>query len=392
MSKARLYEQYENEMVPALTKQFGYKNIMEVPKLSKIVVNMGVGEAKENVKLLDAAIADMEKITGQHAVITKAKKSVANFKLREGMPIGCKVTLRGNRMYEFADRLIIIALPRVRDFRGVSANAFDGRGNYSLGIREPLIFPDFDQLVEAIDPSKFYLVSDTNGWLLDRERARHLKSIGVDKIQLSLDSLDAAEHDAFRHAPGAHARALRAIDAALEAGLNIILSTVVTHDRIRSEEFVRYLEFAKSKGVGTFVTYAKPVGAWEGKFDNLVTKDDMDYMRTVLEKKYNVFTHLTPSYGLDLGCIAVKRMISITKYGDVMPCPYMQTSIGNFFEEPLADIIKRGMNIKWFGKHVNTCLVAESRPWIEKYLVPTYGKPLPVKAEEIYGPDDLISK
>ena len=142
MQKARLYEQYENEMVQALTKQFGYKNVMEVPKLSKIVINMGVGEAKENVKLLDSAVADMEKITGQHAVITKAKKSVANFKLREGMPIGCKVTLRGNRMYEFADRLINIALPRVRDFRGVSANAFDGRGNYSLGIREQLIFPE----------------------------------------------------------------------------------------------------------------------------------------------------------------------------------------------------------------------------------------------------------
>ena len=144
MSKARLYEQYENEMVPALTKKFGYKNIMEVPKLSKIVVNMGVGEAKENAKVLDAAVGDMEKITGQMAVITKAKKSVANFKLREGMPIGCKVTLRGEKMYEFADRLITLALPRVRDFRGVNANAFDGRGNYALGIREQLIFPEID--------------------------------------------------------------------------------------------------------------------------------------------------------------------------------------------------------------------------------------------------------
>ena len=144
MSKARLYEQYENEMVPALTKQFGYKNIMEVPKLSKIVVNMGFGEAKENVKLLDAAIADMEKITGQHAVITKAKKSVANFKLREGMPIGCKVTLRGNRMYEFADRLINIALPRVRDFRGLNPKSFDGRGNFAMGIKEHIVFPEIN--------------------------------------------------------------------------------------------------------------------------------------------------------------------------------------------------------------------------------------------------------
>ena len=140
----RLQETYKNEMVPALMKKFGYKNIMQVPKLEKIVVNMGVGEAKENAKLLDAAVADMETITGQKAVITKAKKSVANFKIREGMPIGCKVTLRGERMYDFADRLINLSLPRVRDFRGVNANAFDGRGNYALGIREQLIFPEIE--------------------------------------------------------------------------------------------------------------------------------------------------------------------------------------------------------------------------------------------------------
>jgi len=141
---SRLYDTYKDEIVPAMIKKFGYKNIMEVPKLAKIVVNMGVGEAKENVKVLDAAVGDMQTITGQKAVITKAKKSVANFKIREGMPIGCKVTLRGDRMYDFADRLINIALPRVRDFRGVNANAFDGRGNYALGIREQLIFPEID--------------------------------------------------------------------------------------------------------------------------------------------------------------------------------------------------------------------------------------------------------
>jgi large subunit ribosomal protein L5 len=141
---SRLKEQYESEIVPALVKKFDYKNPMEVPKLVKIVVNMGVGEAKENVKLLDAAVADMETITGQHVIRTKAKKSIANFKLREGMPIGCKVTLRGERMYEFADRLINLALPRVRDFRGVNPNAFDGRGNYALAIKEQLIFPEIE--------------------------------------------------------------------------------------------------------------------------------------------------------------------------------------------------------------------------------------------------------
>jgi len=141
---SRLKEQYQNEIVKNMIDKFGYKNIMEVPKLDKIVVNMGVGEAKDNAKLLDAAIGDMEKITGQKAVVCRAKKSVANFKLREGMAIGCKVTLRGEKMYEFADRLINLALPRVRDFRGVNPDAFDGRGNYALGIKEQIIFPEIE--------------------------------------------------------------------------------------------------------------------------------------------------------------------------------------------------------------------------------------------------------
>jgi len=135
---------YTNEIVPALTKKFGYKNVMQVPKLDKIVINMGIGEAKENAKMLDAAVKDLEAITGQKVVLTKAKNSIANFKIRAGMPIGCKVTLRGEKMYEFADRLINLALPRVRDFRGVSANSFDGRGNYALGIKEQLIFPEIE--------------------------------------------------------------------------------------------------------------------------------------------------------------------------------------------------------------------------------------------------------
>ena len=141
---SRLKEQYENEIKDALVKKFGYKNPMEIPKLDKIVVNMGVGEAKENAKILEAAVKDMETITGQKAVTTKAQKAIANFKIREGMPIGCKVTLRGEKMYEFLDRLVNLALPRVRDFRGVNPNAFDGRGNYALGIKEQIIFPEIE--------------------------------------------------------------------------------------------------------------------------------------------------------------------------------------------------------------------------------------------------------
>ena len=141
---SRLKETNQNEIVDAMIKKFGYKNIMEVPKLDKIVINMGVGEAKENAKILESAMKDLEIIAGQKPITTKAKNSIANFKIREGMPIGCKVTLRGEKMYEFLDRLVNLALPRVRDFRGVNPNAFDGRGNYALGIKEQLIFPEIE--------------------------------------------------------------------------------------------------------------------------------------------------------------------------------------------------------------------------------------------------------
>ena len=141
---SRLKDLYNDELVAAMTKKFGYKNVMEVPKLDKIVLNMGVGEAKDNAKVLEMAVKDMETITGQKVVLTKAKNSVANFKLREGMAIGCKTTLRGEKMYEFLDRLVNLSLPRVRDFRGVNPNAFDGRGNYALGIKEQIIFPEIE--------------------------------------------------------------------------------------------------------------------------------------------------------------------------------------------------------------------------------------------------------
>lgn len=141
---ARLKDRYLNEIAPALQQKFAYTNVMQIPKVDKIVINMGVGEAVQNSKAIDSAVGDLMKITGQKPIVTRAKKSIAAFKLREGMPIGCKVTLRGQRMYEFMDRLLNVALPRVRDFRGVSAKAFDGRGNYTLGIKEQLIFPEME--------------------------------------------------------------------------------------------------------------------------------------------------------------------------------------------------------------------------------------------------------
>ena len=141
---ARMKDFYTSEVAPALMKKFGYKSVMQIPKLEKIVINVGCGEARDNAKVIDAIIGDLGKITGQRAVVCRARKSVANFKLREGMPIGAKVTLRGERMYEFLDRLFNVALPRVRDFRGINANGFDGRGNYAFGLKEQLIFPEIE--------------------------------------------------------------------------------------------------------------------------------------------------------------------------------------------------------------------------------------------------------
>src|SRR5438874_9570449 len=174
---ARLKEHYAKKVVPSLTKEFGYKNIMAVPRLDKISINIGLGEATQNAKLIDGAVNELGQIAGQKPVITKAKKSIAAFKLREGMPIGCAVTLRGDRMYEFFDRLVNVALPRVRDFRGVSSKSFDGRGNYTLGVRDQLIFPEIDY--SKVDKTKGMNVTITTTARTDAEGVALLKNMGM---------------------------------------------------------------------------------------------------------------------------------------------------------------------------------------------------------------------
>ena len=173
----RLQERYETEVVPAMMEKFGYKNIMQVPKIEKVVINMGVGEAKDNPKVLESAVSDIQIIAGQKPVLTRAKKSVANFKIRENMALGCKVTLRKTNMYEFVDKLVSIALPRVRDFRGVSAKAFDGRGNYSLGIKEQLIFPEIEyDKVDKVRGMDIIFVTSAN---TDEEARELLRFLGM---------------------------------------------------------------------------------------------------------------------------------------------------------------------------------------------------------------------
>jgi large subunit ribosomal protein L5 len=173
----RLKQKYQEEVLPAMMKEFGYKNSMQVPRLEKITVNVGLGEATQNIKALDATVAEVTAITGQKPVVTRAKKSIANFKLREGVPIGCMVTLRQDRMYEFLDRLIHVALPRVRDFKGVSDRSFDGRGNYSLGLREQIIFPEI--VADKVEKTRGMTVSFVTSAKTDNEGRTLLKLLGM---------------------------------------------------------------------------------------------------------------------------------------------------------------------------------------------------------------------
>jgi len=288
---------------------------------------------------------------------------------------------QGKRFFQLED---VRELSRQADEMGLSTFVITGG--------EPLTFPDFDQLVEAIDPDKFWIVSDTNGWFLDLERAKHLKAIGVDKIQMSLDGVDAHTHDHLRRQAGSWERCMRAVEACREAGLHVILSTVVWRGRAQSEEFLEFLELAKKLEVGTYVSYAKPVGAYEGRYDQMVSQEDTAFIKE-LEKKYDVFTHMTPSYGMDIGCIAVKRILPITRYGDVMPCPYTHVSLGNFFEEPLKDIVARGLNLKWFDPRAKMpCLCGEDRHFIDKVVQPTYGEvQVPVPYTQIFDANDYLN-
>lgn len=271
----------------------------------------------------------------------------------------------------------------VDDVRELSRQVDEmGLAHINISGGEPLMFPDLDEVIKAFDPEKFYMQCDTNGWLMTDERARHLKSMGLDRMQISIDCLYPEEHDEFRRRSGAHKRAIRAIESYQKAGLDMQIATVVTKQRLRSEEFIAFLEFAKEKGAPVSVIWPKPIGAWEGNFDGLIDKEDREYFKE-LGKRYRVYDHLTPGFGINSGCCVVKRNINITKWGDVLPCPYMYFSLGNFFKEPLKDIINRGMNIECFKKHIDRCLMSEDRDFINKYVVKTYGKDLPVPISEI---------
>ncbi|MCR5398945.1 MAG: radical SAM protein [Lachnospiraceae bacterium] len=266
-----------------------------------------------------------------------------------------------------------------------------GLARFVISGGEPTTFPDLDELVAAIGPDRFFINSDSNGYLL-AEKVQHMKDIGIDRIQLSIDSLDPEEHDAFRRKPGAWQRAMDGLEECQRIGMPLFIQTVVTKERLYSEEFEKFVKFFNDKGLMVFISFAKPVGAYAGNYSCMIDEKDLAYERE-LEKKYRLCTHLTPAYDLDMGCIGVKDFVSVTQYGDVQPCPYFHCSLGNVLETPLEEILKNGLGIKYFGEHYDECFLAEDEAWMRKYYEgKILGKPVPVPYTEVFGPEDATQK
>lgn len=277
------------------------------------------------------------------------------------------------------------------DVRELSRQADElGLGRFVITGGEPLVMRDFDAVVEAIDPEKHYIITDTNGWFLDDKRARHLKSIGVEKVQLSLDSMVESGHDTFRNKPGSYKRVMRAIDASLNAGLNLILSTVLIKGRAKTDEFREMCRYCTDRSIGLYVSYAKPTGSCSDHPEFVIEKEDADIMRE-LEKEYNVFTHMTPSYGSFKGCITMKGIITVTSAGEVTPCPYIDFSLGNLYETPLKEILDRGMRNPWIGPYRPDCLIGEDTQFIDLHAQKTQGVTLlPVLWGEGFSDHDSL--
>lgn len=280
----------------------------------------------------------------------------------------------------------------LEDIRALSRQADElGLARFVITGGEPLVMKDFDAVVEAIDPEKHYVITDTNGWFLDDVRAKHLKSIGVEKVQLSLDSFIEKDHDQFRNKPKSYKRVMRAIDASLDAGLNLLLSTVLVKGRAKTEEFLNMCKFATAKGVGLYVSYAKPTGSCTDHPEFVIDKEDADVLRE-LEKEYNVFTHMTPTYGSFKGCITVKGIITVTSTFEVTPCPYIDFSLGNLRETPLKEVLARGMRNPWLGPHRPDCLIGEDQKFIKVHTEKTKGfTHLPVPWGQGFSDEDSLT-
>jgi len=265
-----------------------------------------------------------------------------------------------------------------------------GLSQFCLSGGEPLLFKDLDAVIKALQPDKFHLAMSTNGHFLDLEKAKHLKRLGLDKIKISLDDFDQQRHDENRNKQGAYDKAIKAMSNAKEAGLSVVIQTVVSRQNCHTGQLIEMAKFATNNDFAVDILIARPTGKWEGCNEVLITDDDARYLRELHEQYPVLHRDTFPAYGMDKGCGTVDSTIHITKYGDVLPCVFIHISIGNIFEESLEDIIKRGQSIKHFKNHSSLCLSGEDHNFIDNYMAKTHGKPLPLSWKEAFDEDDFI--
>lgn len=264
-----------------------------------------------------------------------------------------------------------------------------GLSQFCISGGEPLVLKKIDDVILALQPDRFHLTMSTNGYFLTKEKARHLKAIGLDKIKISLDDFDEKKHDENRRNGGAYQKAIDAMFNAREAGLSVVIQTCVTRQNCQTTQLEEMAKFAIDNGFTVDVLIARATGEWEGKHEVLITPDDAAYLRQKHEQYPVLHRDTFPSYGMDKGCGCVHSTLHITQYGDVLPCVFIHISIGNIFEESLADIIKRGQSIKSFQSYNPLCRSGEDRSFIDKYMTKFYGKPLPVHWSEVFQDDDF---
>jgi len=279
---------------------------------------------------------------------------------------------------------------RIRD---LSAQADQlGAWQFHLQGGEPLIWPDLDEVLAAIDPEKFYVFLTTNGWMLTQEKAHHLAGLGVDKISVSLDSFNAAEHDAFRKQPGAYQKAMDALFHAKAAGMQANINTVITHQNIHSDSVIQILEFAKQHQFTVLFVIATSSGKWVGRTDLLITPEDANHILKLKEAYPFIHRDIFPLFDFEWGCRTLNGLIYITPSGDVLSCPFIHISLGNILNEPLREILQRGWRVKYFRDHVPHCLAGEDRLFIEKFMGKTKDIVIPISFNEAFSKDDLYDE
>lgn len=254
---------------------------------------------------------------------------------------------------------------------------------------EPLFWPDLDKVVKALKPKEFYLGLVTNASLLNKEKVIHLRNIGIDKIVISLDSFDRVAYEENRNRPGIFDHTLDMLFAAKEAGLRVVINTVVTKQNVRAPQLLNLIKFVKKHGFIVYVNFATALGSWEGRYDLLLGKHDADYIYDLNRQHEVIKRDIFPYKGIKVGCPALRSVVYITQYGDVLPCPFIHISVGNILEEPLSKILERGRRVKWFNGRSPVCLASEDLNFIKNKIAKTYGKPSPVGMDEVFTQEEL---